>query len=233
MQSTTNAITGSAQNHRAIFRIGGFASIAMLVIIALQIGIYVAWPPPESTEGFIALLNQNSLLGLLSLDFLYLINNAILVLIYLPIYLVLRERESSWTLIALILGLVGIAAYFASNTSFEMLAVSRQFAAAGSEAEKTALLGAAEAFLAIYKGTAFNVYYVLNAVTLLIFANVILKKKAFTKAAGIAGLISGVLMSIPSSAGTIGMIFALASLIPWAVFLILLIPAFFRMGATE
>ena len=233
MQPSTTTKTGSSQNLNVIFRIGGFASITMLVIMALQIGIYVTWPPPEAAEDFIALLNQNSLLGLLSLDFLYLINNAVLVLIYLPIYLVLREKESSWTLIALILGLVGIAAYFASNTSFEMLNISRLYAAAGTEAQKTALLGAAQALMAIYKGTAFNVYYVLNAVALLIFAIVMLKKKAFTKAAGIAGLISGVLMSIPSSAGAIGMIFALASLIPWAVFLVLMIPVFFRLGVSE
>ena len=110
MQPSTTTKTGSSQNLNVIFRIGGFASITMLVIMALQIGIYVTWPPPEAAEDFIALLNQNSLLGLLSLDFLYLINNAVLVLIYLPIYLVLREKESSWPLVALILGLVGIAA---------------------------------------------------------------------------------------------------------------------------
>jgi hypothetical protein len=233
MPSSTTTKTGSTQNQNTIYRIGGFASIAMLIIMAMQIGIYVAWPPPEAAEDFIALLNQNSLLGLLSLDFLYLINNAVLVLIYLPIYLVLREKESSWTLVALILGLVGIAAYFASNTSFEMLTISRLYAAASTESQKTTLLGAAQALMAIYKGTAFNVYYVFNAVALLIFAFVMLKKKAFTKSAGIAGLISGVLMSIPSSAGAIGMIFALASLIPWAVFLVLMIPAFFRLGVSE
>ena len=217
---------------RVVFRAGAFAAIAMLVIMAAQIVIFVIWPPPQTAGEMIALFNQNAILGLLSMDFLYLINNGILVLIYLPLYMVLREKELGWSTIAIIFGLVGIAAYYASNTSFEMLAISRQFAAAGTDAQRAALLGAGHAMIAVYKGTAFNVYYVLNAIALLIFAVLILRGNVFSKSIGITGLIAGMLMTIPSTAGTLGMVFALASLVPWAVFLVLLIPCFFRLSQT-
>lgn len=215
---------------RVVFRAGAFAAIAMLVIMAAQIVIFVIWPPPQTTGEMIALFNQNAILGLLSMDFLYLINNGILVLIYLPLYMVLREKELGWSTIAIIFGLVGIAAYYASNTSFEMLAISRQFAAAGTDAQRTALLGAGHAMMAVYKGTAFNVYYVLNAITLLIFAVMILRGNVFSKSIGVTGLIAGILMTIPSTAGIVGIVFALASLVPWAVFLVLLIPHFFSLS---
>lgn len=217
---------------RVVFRAGAFAAIAMLVIMAAQIVIFVIWLPPQTAGEMIALFNQNAILGLLSMDFFYLINNGILVLIYLPLYLALRESDRAWPLIAIIFGLVGIGAYYASNTSFEMLAISRQFAAAGTDAQRTALLGAGHAMMAVYKGTAFNVYYVLNAIALLIFAVMILRSKELSKSIGITGLIAGLLMTIPSTAGTLGMIFALASLVPWAVFLVLLIPCFFRLSQT-
>lgn len=215
---------------RMIFRAGAFAAIAMLALMAAQIVTFVIWPPPQTAGEMIALFGQSTILGLLSMDFLYLINNGILMLIYLPLYVILREKERGWSLVAIIFGLVGIAAYYASNTSFEMLSISRQFAAAGTDAERTALLGAGHAMMVVYKGTAFNVYYVLNAIALLIFAALILRGKVFSKSIGVTGLIAGMLMSIPSTAGTLGMVFALASLVPWAVFLVLLIPHFFKLS---
>jgi hypothetical protein len=39
---------------------------------------------------------------------------------------------------------------------------------------------------------------------------------------GAIGLISGILMSIPSTAGMIGLVFSILSLIPWMFFLALL-----------
>lgn len=84
--------------------------------------------------------------------------------------------------------------------------------------------------LAVYAGTAFNVYYVLNAAALLIFAVEMLRSDVFSKATGYAGLIAGILMIIPSTAGKLGLIFALASLAPWTVFSVLIARRFFQLG---
>jgi hypothetical protein len=93
-------------------------------------------------------------------------------------------------------------------------------------ADQTIFLAAGEALLAGYTGTSFDTYYVLGAITLLIFSYSVFKSKYFSKAAGVWGLASGVLMIIPSSAGTVGMIFSLLSLVPWIVFVILLTKSF-------
>jgi len=60
---------------------------------------------------------------------------------------------------------------------------------------------------------------------------VMLRSNFFGRGIAWVGLISGILMTIPSTAGTIGLFFSLASLVPWAIFLILLIPKFFRLAA--
>jgi hypothetical protein len=44
------------------------------------------------------------------------------------------------------------------------------------------------------------------------------------------GLICGILMMIPSTAGTIGLIFSLASLIPWIIFAIQIAIKFFQLS---
>ena len=206
---------------KGLARAGGLAAIVMLVIMLAQVIIFIIWPPPGSVEGFFSLFEQKPLLGLLSMDLLYLFNNALLVLIYLALYATLQRSAPSAMLIALVLGLVGIAAYYASNTAFEMLSLSRQYTAVVDDLQKAALIGAGQGMLAIYKGTAFMVYYVLNAVCLLIMAVVMLRSRVFSRATGRLALVSAVLMSVPSTAGAIGMVFALASLVPWGIFLVL------------
>jgi hypothetical protein len=83
------------------------------------------------------------------------------------------------------------------------------------------LLTAGQVMLETYKGTAFDIYYVLNAIVLFIFSGVMLRSKLFSRAAAYLGFLAGILMIMPSSAGILGLYFALASLIPWAVWLVL------------
>jgi len=83
--------------------------------------------------------------------------------------------------IALILGLVATAVYFASNTAFEMLSLSNQYAAATTDAQRSIVMAAGQAMLAIYQGTAFDVSYVLSAVALLIISVIMLRSNVFSK----------------------------------------------------
>ena len=215
---------------KGLCKVGGAAALTMLVLMVIQIIIFIAWPPPGTVDAYFTLFQNNWLLGLLSLDLLYIANNVLMILIYLALYAALKRASESSMAIALALGLVGIAAYFASNTAFEMLSLSNQYAAATTEAQSTMFLGAGQAMLEIYKGTAFAVYYVLNAAALLIFAAVMLRSNIFSKVTAYIGILAGVLMIIPSTAGTLGLYFALASLVPWAIFSVLIARRFFQLG---
>jgi len=62
---------------------------------------------------------------------------------------------------------------------------------------------------------------VLNGAMLLILAVVMLRSQVFSKITGWFALAAAILMTVPSTAGPIGMVFALLSLVPWAVFLVL------------
>ena len=146
--------------------------------------------PPRSTLFPYTTLfrsQKNWFLGLLSLDLLYILNSALLSIIYLALYIALKRISESLMAIALTLGLVGIAAYFPSNTAFEMLSLSNQYAAATTDAQRTILLAAGQAMLAIYTGTAFNVYYVMNAIALLIISVVMLRGNIFSRVTAYVG----------------------------------------------
>ena len=213
-----------------LYRVGAVSALVMLAIMVIQIIVYIIWPPPTTVEGFFTLFASSKVLGLLSMDLLYILNNAVLILIYLALFTALKPAGKTAMTISLLSGLVGICAYFASNTAFEMLSLSGQYAAASTESQKMIYLAAAEGMLAFYRGTAFLVYYVLNAIALLILAAVMIRSHFFSRGTAIVGLIAGILMSVPSTAGTVGLIFALASLVPWGVFLVSIARAFFAAG---
>jgi hypothetical protein len=217
---------------RPLLRAGGLAALVIVALIPVQMAVFIACPPPETVAGFFALLEDNALLGLLSLDLLYLLNNALLSIVYLALYVALRRTAESAMAIALTLGLIGIAAYFASNTAFEMLSLAGQYGTATSDLQRTVMLAAGQAMLAIYQGTAFDVYYVLNAAALLVMAGVMLRSPLFSRRDAGVGLAAGVLMVIPSTAGTVGLIFAIASLVPWAVFSVLVARRLFKLART-
>ncbi|MDN5797113.1 MAG: hypothetical protein L0H79_15335 [Intrasporangium sp.] len=75
--------------------------------------------------------------------------------------------------------------------------------------------------LATWKGTAFDVYYFFNLVTLLVLALLLYRSRVLGRATAVWGLAAAVLMAVPSNFGTAGLVFSLASLLPWAVFAIL------------
>ncbi len=219
-----------SDNLKELYKIGGIMAIIIVILIPIQMFIFIVWPPPDNVLDFFDLFNKNWLLGLLSLDLLYILNNILLIFVYLGLYSALRRVNQAYMLIALILGLIGIASYYASTVAFEMLSLSKQFSIAENEELNMQLLTAGKIMLETYKGTAFDVYYVLNAITLLIISKVMFQDKIFSKATAIWGLISGVLMLIPTTAGILGLTFGIASLIPWTVFSILIAKRLFRLS---
>ena len=71
---------------KGIYKAGGISILAMLVIMVVQMVVFIAWPPPPTVEGFFSLFRQNWFFGLLSMDLLYILNNTLLILIYLALY---------------------------------------------------------------------------------------------------------------------------------------------------
>jgi hypothetical protein len=202
----------------------------MAAFIPIQIIIFVAWPPPSTVIGWFTLFRNNWLLGLLDMDLLLIADQVLVALVLLALYVAFRRVSQSWMAIALTFGLVGIAAYFASTAAFEMLSLSYQHAAATTDAERSMILAAGQVMLATYQGTSFDVGYVLEGIALLIIAVVMLQGRIFSKATAYVGILLGIMSLIPPTAGTIGLIFALGSLVPLEIWDILIARRLFQLG---
>lgn len=211
----------NSENWKKILKIGGIMAYVVVGLIPIQLIIFVVFPPPKTAVEFLNLFQENWFEGMLSLDILYIVNNIILIFVYLGLFAALRKTDFSLILLAITIGLIGIASYFPSTVIFEMQNISNLYVIAENSEIKNQLLASAQTLLANYKGTSFVVYYVLNGFTLLLISRIMLKDSTFTRATAIWGFISGVLMLVPSTFGTIGLIFSISSLIPWIVFSIL------------
>ena len=206
---------------RSLYKIGGAAALLVALFVPIQIIVFIIEPPPETVIGWFTLFQDNWLLGLLDMDLLLLIDQVASGILLLALFMALRRSSQSLMLIALTAALLGIAAYLASNTAFEMLSLSNRYAAAATEAEKAIFLAAGEGMLATWTGTAYSVGYVLVGISLLITGLVMLKSGRFGRVTAWVGVVMGVLSLVPASAGTVGLVFALGSLLPLEIWYIL------------
>ena len=215
---------------KTLYKIAGSAAIVMLILIPIQIVVFSVSPIPSSVGEWYALFQSNWILGLLHQDALYIINNIIVAVMYLAFYTSLKSTDESLMTLALLLGFLGICAYFSSSQALEMLELSRLYNTATLQSEKDMLLIAGQYVVAQWQGTAFTIYYILNGIALTLIALVMLKSSIYSKRTAVIGLASGLFMMIPSTFGTVGLIFSLLSLIPWYIFAILSAKKFFELA---
>ncbi|MGB7385056.1 MAG: DUF4386 family protein [Rhodococcus sp. (in: high G+C Gram-positive bacteria)] len=215
-------VRSDARQWRGLLVTGAWCAFASVVMIVVQIPIYVVWPPPETAEGFFELLLDNPVLGLVSLDVLYVVSNAVMYLVYLELAVVLWRVSRSAVVIAVAFCVVGIAAFMSSSRPVEMLSLAHAYADADADAEtRTALLATGDGMMATWAGTGYDIYYYFTFVTLAVLAVLMLRSSIFSRATAVWGLVSAALMTIPTNFGTVGMVFAIASLVPFSVFAVL------------
>jgi hypothetical protein len=150
-------------------------------------------------------------------------------LMFLALYAALRRASESFMAIATTLAFVGIALYFASNTAFSMLSLSDQYEAATTDAQRSILLAAGQAMLAIYQGTAFYMSYVLVSIAPLIISVVMLRSNIFSKVTAYTGILANVL-GLAYFLPAVGVLLSLISVVGLAIWYILIARRLFQLG---
>ena len=230
--SQMNQVTDSENadsRWKGLYKVGGAAALITVVLIPISIIVFIAWPPPSTVIGYFTLFQNNWLLGLMGLDLLLIIILVLGIPILLALYAALRRASQSFMAIALALGLIGTTVHLTSNTAFEMLSLSGQYAAAATDAQRAIFLAAGEAMLATYQGTAFHVNYVLASVVLIVIAVVMLRSNIFSKATAYAGILAGVIgfgLYVP----TIGIFISIFSVVFLFIWYILIARRLFQLG---
>ena len=196
----TNDVASISQNLNpdwsSLFRIGGLAALIAGVLfrrnISAELFLFTGEMPPNTVSDWFGLLQNNNLLGLSLLNVFDVVNYALLGIMFLALYVALKKTNQSYMTIATAVGLTGVAVYFASNTSFSMLSLSNQYAAATTEAQKSILLAAGQTMLTINQGTGVHLSLLLLAVAGLLVSIVMLQSKTFSKITAYVGILASV-----------------------------------------
>ena len=210
-----------------LYRVGAIAAIAMTILMLAQMAVFFRAPPPsfypnhEAALAWFALFETQPWLALLHLDGFLLVDYVLVLLLFLALFVALRGARPVTSLIAVVLCMVGSAVYFASNPAFTMLALADQYAAATSDAARSELLAAGQTALAVYHGTPFDVAYVLSAIAGVLMCAAMLRSGIFDRKTAYVGLVMYGMNLVPATAGTLGLVLSIASLLPLAVWLVL------------
>lgn len=227
-QTNQNQFTTNEDSRwKSLYKIGGAAALIIVLSMLIHSVVLGTNPPPDTVIDWFTLFQRNKLVGLIDFDLLYVVDNALMIVVYLAFYAALRRAGETLMIIATALGLVAIATFFSSNTAFSMLSLSNQYAAAASEAQKSMLLAAGQAMLSTYNGTSFIVFTVLGSIAPILISVVMLQSNIFSKTTAYMGIIGNMLpfgLFLPA----IGIYFGLASLPFLLIWFILVALRFFQ-----
>ena len=193
---------------------------------------------PSTTIGWFHLFQNNRLVGLLDDAVLDIAVAALLVPLFLALFAALRRANKAWMAVATSLALIGIATYLPTNTSFSLILVSNQYAAATTDSQRSLLLAAGQATIAaggngLFQSTGF----ILVAVAGLIVATVMFRGKIFGRATPWVGfltnglfLTSYISLAFVSATSVLSTTLIVSASIVLFIWLILIARRLFQLG---
>jgi hypothetical protein len=192
---------------KGFLRIGGVAALLAGLLFRRNLGaelsllkgfgLITAGPttPPTTVPEWFLLLQSDPLVGLTWLNVFDLVNYALVGVMFLALFVSLRRVHRSVMISATVLGLVGIAIYFASNQARPLLSLSQQYTAATTEAQRAMLLVDGQTLLTIDQFSSAGKYLSLLfiAVAGLLISSVMLRSKVFHRATAYVGMLAATL----------------------------------------
>ena len=217
---------------KELYRLGFIACAAFPIFILLAVIAYFIWPYAPgftSVADIFTDLQTNQFGGLVSLDVSVVVLMPVMIFEMLALYAALKVVNQSYTLVALVIGLIGVVLWLVSKPLVEMVYLSEQYAAASSEAAKNQYLAAGEALNTIFSGTSWMLSQFFISISGVISCLLMLRTHFFSRATAYVGLalaIFGISFWIP----LIGALLSLLGTIGGVAWYILLAKDFYKMG---
>lgn len=198
-QSNLNQVTDAEiadSNWKSLYKLGGAAAL-MAVLVGLSEIIITFLPGGGMSSGaetvidWFTLFQNNWFLGLRNLGLLNIVLTALAVPIFFALYAAHRRVNQAYAALAMIIAFIGVAAFFATNRAFPMLELSRQYAAATTDAQRSMIAAAGQAMLSVGQSHTPGTFigFLLTEVAGIVISIVMLRSQVFSKATAYAGIL--------------------------------------------
>jgi hypothetical protein len=198
-QSTLNQVMDSEtadSNWKSLYKIGGAAAL-MAVLVGLSEIIITFLPGggvssgAETVVDWFTLFQNHWFLGLRNLGLLNIVLTALAIPIFFALYAAHRRTNQAYAALAMIIAFIGIGIFFATNRAFPMLELSRQYAAATTDAQRSMIAAAGQAMLSVGQSHTPGTFigFFLTEVAGIVISMVMLRSKVFSKATASAGIL--------------------------------------------
>ncbi|MBI5954599.1 MAG: hypothetical protein HY865_23325 [Chloroflexi bacterium] len=178
-----------------VYKLGGMAAIGAVLVGILE--IIITFLPggntvQETARDWFALFQQNWFMGLRDLGLLNIFLDLLALLIFFALYFAHRESPyQPYAALAVIISLLGIGVFLATNRAFPMLALSWQYAIATTDSQRAVLEAAGQSMLSVGQshtpGTFLGFFLIELAGVFISF--VMLNSRVFGKAAAYSGML--------------------------------------------
>lgn len=231
-------------NWKSIYKVGGAAAIAIVVLYLIEmIGFVAMGPPPATVDAWFALFRDHGLFGLFDAYLLDAVAVALMVPLFLALYAALGRAKRAHMSLATVFGFVGIAVFLATNVTFSMFYLSGQYAAATTDAQRSLFMAAGQAMfsVSIEHGTGPYIGLLLIALAGLMASLVMLRNNTFGKATAYAGILANAfqlaeppVVLVPAHFyQNVGLFLILISFIFYVIWYVLIARRLFRVSRFE
>jgi hypothetical protein len=186
-----------------IYKVGALAALVTLLTGIAEIAItYLPGGGMSSTPAtavdWLTLFQSSRFLGLRNLGLLNIVFTLMEIPMFYALYAAHRRTNRAFASLAMIVAFMGVAVFLATNRAFPMLALSGRYAAATTEAQRSALAAAGEAMLAVGQSHTPGAFlgFLLSVVAGIAISIVMLRSGVFSKASAFVGIIGFALLLI-------------------------------------
>jgi hypothetical protein len=186
----------------SLYKVGG--TVALIVVFVALLDIIITFFPGGATGSgtltvidWFMLFEDNWFLGVRNLGLLNIITTALMVPLFLALYAAHRRINKAYAGLAVILLFMGTTIYIANNQALPMLALSGQYAAATTEAQRALLVTVGQMMLAQAEDFTPGALpgFLFPSVGGIMMATVMLRGRIFSKLTAWAGILgSGCLL---------------------------------------
>jgi hypothetical protein len=183
-------------NLKSLYTLGGTAAFLQLAtLFAMSIAMAVLGPKPAGPADYFAVQESSKLAVILRGDFLTLILIGLYLGTFPALYTALRRTSPVYTALATLFTIIAVTGSFSTESTFSLLHLGDQYAAATSEAVRGQLLAASEAVIAqdLWNSTAGYMGGILLQGAGVMISIIMLRTKTFSKKTAYSGMLGNAL----------------------------------------